>query len=254
MDPNLVYKLAELAAVLALLLAFFGKTLIVSRCFFVVQLALGFYYLFLRYWLAFPMQPMFMGTAGVPPVLGFFGALYYRRLLAKEGLFLYRSLLGLIILVGLVHVLFPKDFYLPFLKTATFFSQCHLLFTVLGKAALFLSGLFALDFLFAKKTGSKAAPGLFFLWLIIGFSFWTLSMFTGEVWSYLGWGLPVVWDDAVIVTFMATWFFYIALLHLHLAGNFSARPRAWFSAFGLVWLFVINCLPDMGPFRFPAFG
>jgi hypothetical protein len=147
--------------------------------------------------------------------------------------------------------MFPKDFYLPFLKTATFFSHCHLVFTILGKASLFISGLFALDYLLANKTGAYAPTSRFILWLVLGFSFWTLSMFSGELWSYLGWGIPVVWDDAVIVTFMATWFFYIALLHLHLTGNFGAKGRAYFSAFGTLWLILVNCIPDLGPFRWP---
>jgi hypothetical protein len=252
MDPNLLYKLSEIIILVSILFSFSRRTLKVSRVFFYLYLPAGVYYIFLRYWLAFPMQPMFMGTAASPPVLALFGAIYLRRFKEREGLFFYRSLLILTFLLGLFHVLFPKDFYLPFLKTATFFSQCHLLFIYLGKAALFLSGLHALDFLFSKRTGADAPPSRFFLWLALGFSFWTLCMFSGEVWSYLGWGLPVVWDDAVIVTFMATWFFYIALLHLHLAGNLPARSRAMFSAFGIVWLIVVNCLPDLGPFRFPT--
>jgi hypothetical protein len=252
MDPNLLYKVAEIILLVSIALSFPKKTLLVSRVLFAIYLPLGFWYIAMRYWLALPMTPMFMGTAGVPPFLALFGALSWKRF-KGEGLFFYRVLLILTFIIGLEHVFFPKDFYLPFLKTATFFSQCHLLFTLLGKAALFLSGLYALDFLLAPKTGADSPPGRFFLWLVIGFSFWTLCMFSGEAWSYLGWGVPVVWDDAVIVTFMATWFYYIALLHLHLAKSFSVRSRAYFSTFGCLWLIVVNCLPDMGPLRWPIF-
>jgi ABC-type transport system involved in cytochrome c biogenesis permease subunit len=88
-------------------------------------------------------------------------------------------------------------------------------------------------------------------WTVWGFAFWTLSMFTGELWSYLGWGTPVVWDDPAITTTMATWFFYICLLHLHLTGSWTARSRGVYTAAGALVVLVLNCVPELGPFRFP---
>ncbi|MDR2351756.1 MAG: cytochrome c biogenesis protein [Deltaproteobacteria bacterium] len=246
MDPNLINKIAELVILFSFVLSFIPRALFFSKSFFVLYLLGGFSYVFVRYYYAFPMTPMFFGTAGTPPILALLGALYWRRFQKKSGLFFYRSLLLLTFFLGLFHVFFPKDFYLPFLKTATFFSQAHLAFTLLGKAAFFLSGLWALDYLINHKTTSSSP---FFLWLVLGFGFWTLCIFTGEAWSYLGWGLPVVWDDAVIVTFLATWFFYIGLLHLHLAGNLTVKKRALFSVGGILWVIVLNCGPDLGPFR-----
>jgi hypothetical protein len=195
------------------------------------------------------MTPLYLGTAAAAPFLALFGFLSIGFWVKVQYLLLFRALCILIFIVSLSQLFFPKDFYLPFLKTATFFSHMHLAFTILGKAAFFLSGLWAINYLANSNNDAKESASLFFLFLVLGFVFWTLSMFAGEVWSYRGWGLPVVWDDAVIVTYMATWFFYIGLLHLHLAGRFSVITRAVASAFGIMWLLVVNCIPDLGPYR-----
>ncbi|RLA97477.1 MAG: hypothetical protein DRG83_15805 [Deltaproteobacteria bacterium] len=76
-------------------------------------------------------------------------------------------------------------------------------------------------------------------------------MFSGELWSYLGWGNPVVWDDATIVMSMATWFYYVALLHLYLLKPWDARKRAYAAVAGLLLVFVFNVLPNLGSFRIP---
>ncbi|MDR1166557.1 MAG: cytochrome c biogenesis protein [Deltaproteobacteria bacterium] len=247
-QPNLIYLVSAAVIFLSLLCAVARPTLFLSRVLFIVYIPVGLWAVFLRYYYSFPMTPMFFGTAGTPPLLALLGAISFRRFSQPSGLFFYRSLLFLTCAVSLSQVFFPKDFYLPFLKTATFFSQAHLAFALLGKASFLLSGLLALELTLRKGDGN---PARFFLYLILGFCFWTLSMFSGEAWSYLGWGLPVVWDDASIVAFLATWFFYTALLHLHLTGDFSARLRANLAAFGLIWVLAVNCLPDLGPWRFP---
>jgi ABC-type transport system involved in cytochrome c biogenesis permease subunit len=70
----------------------------------------------------------------------------------------------------------------------------------------------------------------------------------------LGWGSPVVWDDPVITTAMATWLYYGLFLHLHLMMAFKAKKnRPVFALIGAVWVFLFNCLPDMGTFMLPRF-
>ncbi|MDR0548827.1 MAG: cytochrome c biogenesis protein [Deltaproteobacteria bacterium] len=208
--------------------------------------ALG--YIFLRYYQALPMTPMFLGSIAVPPFLVLFGFSAARKY--KEPFPNRLSLtltLGLAFVLGLLALIFPKDFYLPFLKTASLFSQGHLAFNVLGKAALFLAAIQAFLSLTAKIPNESQVR----FWVALGFIFWTLSMLTGEVWSYLGWGLPVVWDDAVIVCFMATWFFYVALLHMFLTSRYR-RARLYLTALGGVWVLLVNVTPDLGPARWPV--
>ncbi|MDR2339222.1 MAG: cytochrome c biogenesis protein [Deltaproteobacteria bacterium] len=249
MSQHSLYMIAEAMALGAFILSLPKGTLILSRFLFLAYILVGAAYVFGRYHGSFPMTPMYLGTAATPPALALLGALWLGARVAPGKLFTYRSLCFMVFFVGLGPLLFPKDFYLPFLKTATFFSHAHLLFTILGKAAFLLSGIQALDYLLKSRGGKDPGPPSFFPALVLGFAFWTLSMFSGEAWSYLGWGLPVVWDDAVIVTYMATWFFYIALLHLHLAGGFPPKARAAFSAAGVPWLLAVNCVPDLGPMR-----
>ena len=104
--------------------------------------------------------------------------------------------------------------------------------------------------------GSKARERAFFrgmnrtvLW---GFFFWTLSVFSGAAWSWLGWGAPVVWDDPAMATTMAAWLFYSLVLHLHLTRFSSIRARAFACVFGALFVFCFTCVPELGPFRVPG--
>lgn len=221
------------------------------------SVATGCIYIGCRYWGAWPMTPMYIGTVALPPVLTFFGLITTRCQGTPQELLVRRSAVLISLGVGVASIFFPKDFYLPFLKTTSMFSHFHLIFTVLGKAALILGGLWALSGLrhrvnnaaydFKKKDKGQ-------LWIVLGFAFWTVSMFAGEVWSYRGWGIPVVWDDAVITTYMATWFYYIGLLHLHLTRSWNYKSRSLAAVFGVILILVLNCLPDLGPFRLPFEG
>ena len=235
---------------------------------------LGLAYIAWRYWAAWPMTPMYLGTVALPPVLAAAAWLSSRSAPETQRLFVLRRAICLCFLVGAASALFPKDFYLPFLKTTSVFSHLHLLFTVLGKAALLLAGLWAWSGLHdadrlsqnskettlrenncdahtarlsSRETTSSAYK--FQSWLIWGFALWTLCMFAGEIWSYQGWGIPVVWDDAVIVCFMATWFYYIGLLHLHLTRSWSTRNRRLAAVLGIGLILALNCYPDLGPYR-----
>lgn len=217
-------------------------------------IAAGLGYIAWRYWLAWPMTPMYMGTVGVPPVLGLLALISIQKQMKREGCrpdddTALRATLLVGLIVGLLSIWFPKDFYMPFLKTISGFSHFMLLFMLLGKAALFISGIWALSGLLNGNLPRLA--GLSFHWLIWGFAFWTLSMFAGEIWSYRGWGVPVVWEDAAITTTMATWFFYIGLMHLHLTGSWNQKARSLAVAAGILVVLVLNCGPDLGPLRSP---
>ncbi|MDR1872070.1 MAG: cytochrome c biogenesis protein [Deltaproteobacteria bacterium] len=230
---------------LAFLLTFWPFARKVSKIVALIGVALGLAYILGRYHRSWPMTPMYLGSVAVPPFLALFGLISFRPEddpAKVKGLSL-TFLLALI--TALLSIIFPKDFYLPFLKTASIFSQAHLVFNFLGKAAFLMAGIWAIVTL-----GQKREEAQIRLWLAIGFVFWTLSMLTGEVWSYLGWGLPVVWDEAVIVCFMATWFFYSAILHLFLIGRWP-KARRGLTILGIFWIYLVSVTPDLGPARFP---
>lgn len=152
-------------------------------------------------------------------------------------------------------VFFPNDFYLPFLKSRTIFSHLFFLSGVMAKACFIIAGIRAVDFIRlhgTKRDGqtqklkkpenriSLKNRGRISRWIVWGFAFWTISMFSGEIWSYLGWGSPVVWDDAAILTAMGTWFYYACFLHLHLQNTWNYKRRAYAAVFGAVLTLIFN--------------
>jgi len=245
-EARLIIKVSAALYGLGLLAACAGpRCTVAARLLAWVAAGCGFAYVGLRYSLAWPMTPMFMGTAAIPPVLAAIGALRAGR---QGGFFLSGTLALAFLLAGL-SVAFPKDFYLPFIKTLSPFSHLMLGLGVAGKACLLAAGVAAAPVLFRAGGGE----GDFFSWVVWGFALWTLALFAGEMWSYSGWGIPVVWEDPTIITAMATWFFYVGLMHLHLTRSAGPGVRAGVAVAGVAVVLVLNCGPDLGPFR-PPFG
>lgn len=233
-----------------------GRTVIML--FLLIGMAFNSIAVGLRYWHAWPMMPMHLGPLALPLCLGILswtGGLWSKEKNNRTGLEL-RLLSALLLLSALPAVFFPKDYYLPFLKSNTIFSHIFFLFSVLGKTCFLIGALKAVVYLRSSGKGSATSPepGLdkTMHWVIWGFAFWTLSMFAGGIWSYLGWGTPVVWEDAAITLTMAAWFYYICLLHLHLTGTWNMRKRALFTIIGTFVILGLNCHPDMGPLRLPC--
>ncbi|MFH0727803.1 MAG: cytochrome c biogenesis protein CcsA [Pseudomonadota bacterium] len=211
----------------------------------------------LRYRQAWPMLPMHLGAMALPLCLGLLAGLLLLGGGHNPHEYRVRAwMLVLAVLSSAAAVCFPKDFYLPFLKSRILFAHFFLLFGVAGKGCFLAGAGWAASGLWrtgepGAENGGGSPLNRSLRWTVWGFAFWTLSMFSGELWSYSGWGTPVVWDDAAITTTMATWFFYICLLHLHLTGSWSARGRAVYAASGVLVVGVLNCMPDLGPFRRP---
>ena len=209
----------------------------------------------LRYHQAWPMLPMYLSPLALPLCLSAFLMFFELRpipdIKANDATAHDRDILwtaGLIVCLALSTVFFPKDFYLPFLKSKSLFAHAFVLLSVLGKGC-FLMGAVKAAVVLTLRHG---LPGKQIMaWVVWGFAFWTLSMFSGELWSYLGWGTPVVWEDAAITGVMAVWFYYIALLHLHLTGKWRPTARHAFTAAGAVAVVLLTCVPDLGPLRVP---
>jgi hypothetical protein len=221
----------------------------------------------LRYQQAWPMLPMYLGPAALPLCLGCL--LFLIRQRDRKAALTRRIVLTQALVIALAAVLFPKDYYLPFIKSQTIWAHLFFLFSVAGKGCFLVGAAWALVGLRNRRQEKARTPitdqrkpaiddrslitdhHRTIRWSIWGFAFWTLAMFTGEMWSYLGWGTPVVWEDPAITTTMATWFFYVCLLHLHLTGTWTARNRGMYAAAGALVVFVLNCIPELGSFRWP---
>lgn len=209
--------------------------------------ATGLAYVGLRYQASWPMTPTYLATVGFPPFLALFGWAAARNAASEAVGTLTRAAISAGFVVVLAGIAFPKDFYLPIIKTTSPFAHLLLIFGMLGRSALFAAGCWGL----AGLRGADAAMPQMFRWLVWGFGFWTLSLFAGEVWSYSGWGVPMVWEDASTITALATWFYYVGLIHLHLTGTWSPRRRLAAAALGIPLILLLNGGPDLGPLRNP---
>ncbi|SBV90583.1 Cytochrome c assembly protein [uncultured Alphaproteobacteria bacterium] len=210
----------------------------------------GFVYVGLRYRASWPMTPTYLATVGFPPVLAAFAWAAWRRAAPDAEMPLARAAIGAGLAALVLGSLCPKDFYLPIIKTTSPFAHLLLTFGMLGRASLFVAGCWGI----AGLRGAEGATAAAFRWLVWGFGFWTLSLFAGEVWSYTGWGVPMVWEDASTVTAIATWFYYVGLVHLHLTGTWNPTRRLAAAALGIPLILVLNGGPDLGPFRNPLEG
>jgi len=203
----------------------------------------------LRYWHALPMMPMYIGLPGLVCALAVIwlgrGFRYCSAPCRPEGLVLQ----GLILFLGIIACLFPKDFYLPFLRSATIWAHLFLVAGIIARALLIMASVKALRLPSRAQTkdgNTKFKPHGWAMW---GFIVLTLSMFSGEVWSYLGWGTPVVWHDPAITTVMAVWFYWIGLLHLQYTNTWNGKQQAIYMVAGGLLVVAVTCLTETGPFR-----
>ncbi len=198
----------------------------------------------IRYYTSFPLLPLYQGPYFIPCVVGLF---CIKPIFSHSGHLIHPLLVSFLAVTAL---LFPNDYYLPFLQFKTPFSHLFFLFGVMGKALFFMTGVSAFMIL-TGPTNSKNSKKMVntAMW---GFFFWTLSIFSGAVWSYLGWGAPVIWDDPLLTTTMAVWLYYTLFLHLHLTKLHGSTPRAMLALAGTVGMFITTCLPELGLFRWPG--
>lgn len=159
-----------------------------------------------------------------------------------------------VLFTALLALFFPKDYYLPFAQSATIFAHLFFLFGVLGRACFFVASTEAMILFIERARDSEAPIGghaTAMRWLPWGFAFLTISLFSGEAWSYLGWGSPVVWDDPSVAATMAIWCYYGCVLHLHLSRNWSSRGRLTATAAGALLVFLFTAVADTGVFQWP---
>ena len=251
---HFVFKIATLLYLLGFAASFAGKSASRLACFFLIPAVLAnAAVVAMRYHQALPMLPMYLGPVATLLFLGT-AAVFAEK--SEQGASARKLLLSLTALLAVTAALFPKDFYLPFLKSKTILSHLFFAFGVAGKGCFLTGAVWATVGLLSKQNSDAGVPRISpasrsFRWTVWGFAFWTLSMFAGEMWSYLGWGTPVVWDEPAIATSMATWFFYICLMHLHLTRTWSVKGRAVYAAAGAPVVVCLNFLSELGPFRGP---
>ena len=236
--------------------AFLRRPLLLAFVFNVVGLLCATAVFVNRYLEALPMMPMHLGIIGIICVVAILWccSLSADRNFGRSGESIIVQLC-LITLTGAA-ILFPKDFYLPFIRSFSIWAHLFFLLGVVAKGLLLYGGLLPLAFFIEKKAGLPgfkerlSVPMKLIIW---GYGVLAFSMFCGEIWSYLGWGTPVVWHDAAITTIIALWFYWTCFLHLHYMRSWTAERRALFMVVGGFLVLVLGAHPDMGPFRMVQF-
>lgn len=202
----------------------------------------------MRYWQTLPMMPLYQAPFFLPFCLGLF--CFAMVLGNREG---ESETLLLMTILSFLAAFFPNNHYLPNLQFKTVLAHLFFIFGIIGRTFFLLSGILAWRVIRQKKVRTAHGASLKDVRqsVIWGYAFFTLSIFSGAIWSYLGWGTPLVWDDPAILSAMSTWLFYSLYLHLHLISFGTIKNRPYFAMFGAVWVAVFNWLPDMGRFMIP---
>lgn len=191
-----------------------------------------------RYLQAWPLMPMHWTSGGLLFPLAL---LALPQVKAGGG----RVLLVLLVLIAAANLFFPRDYYLPFLRSYSLWAHAFLLSGTVARALLISAAARS----FSLLLGREWDGGRSFNSAAAGYVLLTVSMFCGEIWSYLGWGTPVVWHDAAIAPAIALWFYWSCFLHLHYLPGLNPRLQAIAIAVGGVLTLVATVQPDLGPFR-----
>ncbi len=250
MTPYIAYlfQVGALLYILAALLVAFRGRLAVSVA-LGLALAANTASILLKLYLSWPMQSPFQEPFWLPAAMAVLALGLFRR--GRPALAM--RLVVFTALLALAAALFPNDYYLPFPRSNTIVAHIFLPMSVMGKACFYAAGVAALMYLARRDETieqDRARP-LFGRFIVWGFVIFTLSLFLAEIWSYLGWASPVIWNNATMTSTMAVWFYYGCFLHLYLLRSWPARRRAWVAVAGVPLLIVFTLLPETGGFKLP---
>ena len=217
--------------------------------FIAVGLALNGISCFLRIFAWWPLLALYQAPYFM--VLFFAGICLFKEYQGESERKTYHVLLACLSLLALF---FPKDHYVPFLQTRTLFAHIFMIFGAGARACLFAASATAMAWLVSseKEQHAKIFKKSWHGWIVWGFALFTISMFCGELWSYLGWGAPIVWEDPAVIAGMVVWFYYALHLHLDLLRFFTIRRIAMAAVLGAAITFAFACYPDMGRFCLPT--
>jgi hypothetical protein len=242
------FQVAAIFYVLSLV-ALGGRFHGVGSVLFVAGLAANLFSAVFRIMEVWPMLPLYQSPFFLALAIGILST----PAVLRERRWITLRLLP-VLLTALLALFFPKDYYLPFAQSATIHAHLFFLFGVLGRACFFVASTEAL-LLFTERSRGAEVPiggyGAAMRWIPWGFAFLTVSLFSGEAWSYLGWGSPIVWDDPSVAATMAIWCYYACILHMHLSRNWSSRGRLAATAAGALLVFLFTAVAEMGVFQWP---
>ncbi len=195
---------------------------------------------------SFPLVPLFQKSFFIPAILTLIFFISYIRK-SEEKILNHKIFFIFIFIISVLFLFFPGGYYLPFLKTKSIFSHIYFYSLIIGNCLFITAGLSCID-QFIRKNNFKKYNISYISW---GVFFLSISMFSGEIWSYLQTGSPIVWEDPCIFGYMAIWFYYVGFLHLYLVRRIGGKIRAYLLLLGLAMIFFLFILPETGRFSMP---
>ncbi len=163
-------------------------------------------------------------------------------------------LTGLTASVSLFSAFFPADIYVSFIKTNTIFAHIFSVFSSGARAAYMVSFVLALYGVFGKNEESFKSNLLRFNTnlIIAGFAMQCIGMFSGAMWSFVGWGNPVQWQSHIFLAMAGVWFYYSWYLHLKIGRKTENSKLFKAALLGGLLTILFTYIPDTGKFAIPG--
>ena len=216
--------------------------------FYYVAIFLNFFSVVICLYHTIPLVPIFEKSRFIPLTYSLVCLLFLKHKHKNVSLSYISSVSCFL---SLLFCFFPKDFYLPFLQTKTIFAFLFFICEIIGVSFYLLWGVLSLQRLVSKNAifeqsiiNNQIKWGIFFQ---------TISMFSGEIWSYLNSGSPVVLQDASVFSCITIWFYFIGFLHLYLLKKINLHQKDFIILGGMIIIFIFFIYPETGPFTIPGF-
>ncbi len=213
----------------------------IKRSLFIIGILFNIGSIFLCCYKAYPLAPIFQKGYFIPLTLA---------IISMKDIYLQspysKGLLLLIFLLCSTFIFFPNNFYLPFIQTNTTFSYIFLFTIIIGNSFFIIVGIYAIYAL--KHQINIRNLTKYVIW---GVFFQSISMISGEIWSYLGSGNPIVWNDVNVLGYMSIWFYFIGILHLFLIKKIKNKYKIYTLLLGSLITFIFFIMPEIGSFSIP---
>ena len=191
-------------------------------------------------------QVVYLGIRGVSlgrlPLLGPHDTLlFFAMSLAAMGWFMSYSrimrgvrwftgviglLAGCLTLAALVFK--PLNMPLPQILDTPWF-ELHVVVAFFGYALFVVGGVLSAAYLLA---GVRSYLDLYYMAVLVGWTFFSASMIAGGIWGYYAWGSYWLWTPKELWTSIL-WLFYALVLHVRLKGSRWDTLSAWLGILGV---------------------
>jgi hypothetical protein len=189
-----------------------------------------------------------------PYIIVFFAGfitIYLYLFKRDSGLCVYAG--GATVVLSLYTLIFPGDIYMSFAKTNSLFAHGYSLFSSLARALYLCTGAMALRGIVRtvsreQRVSDNEITGNL---IIAGYCIHSLGMFSGGLWSYVGWGTPVQWQSHIFLGMAGVWFYYSWHLHLKLSLGPGKARLSYSTLGGGIVTFIFSFLPETGKLSIP---